>query len=237
MTPDDDRVPWAYLEENYPMWEAKGYWKRARLWFGFDVTHSYAVGTERFLMSMAENPEWCTDIFNTQLDLSIALLEKVYARGYAFDEVSWDDDMAYKYNQFFSVDMYRRLLKPVHKRAVDWAHSKGAVTHLHSDGDIKPFLPELIEIGIDAINPMEVKAGMDPKYVKDNFGHKLLLRGGFDPQDWNNHEKTEAIIRERLPVLMKNGGYIFASDHSIPDSVGLEDYRFVVNLAKEVGRY
>jgi uroporphyrinogen decarboxylase len=108
---------------------------------------------------------------------------------------------------------------------------------MHSCGDVRPFLPELIEIGLDALNPMEVKAGMDPIYVKENFGDKLLLRGGFDPQDWDKHDKTEAIIRERLPVLMSGGGYLFASDHSIPDSVSLDDYRFVIDLAKELGVY
>jgi uroporphyrinogen decarboxylase len=237
MFPSDDRVPWEFLKQNYSKWKAEGYWIRARLWFGFDVTHSYSVGTEAFLIDMMERPEWCVDQFNHELDVSIALLEKVWAAGYTFDEVSWDDDMGYKYSQFFSLQMYRDILKPVHKRAIDWIHSKGVKAHMHSCGDIRPFLPELTEIGLDAINPMEVKAGMDPVYVKENFGNDFLLRGGFDPQDWNNHEKTEAIIRKRLPVLMKGGGYLFASDHSIPDSVSLEDYRFVVKLAKEIGRY
>jgi uroporphyrinogen decarboxylase len=237
MIPSDDRIPWDFLKENYGKWKSEGYWIRGRLWFGFDATHSYSTGTEHFLIDMIERPEWCVDQFNHELDVGIALLNKVWDAGYTFDEVSWDDDMGYKQSQFFSMTMYRDLLKPVHKRAIEWAHSKGVKAHMHSCGDVRPFLPELVEIGLDGLNSMEVKAGMDPVYVKENFGDKLLLRGGFDPQDWDKHEKTEAIIRDRLPVLMNRGGYLFASDHSIPDSVSLDDYRFVVGLAKELGVY
>jgi uroporphyrinogen decarboxylase len=140
MTPSDDRIPWERLKDHYAGWREKGCWVEAGLWFGFDVTHAWAVGTERLLMAMVEDPEWCSDMFNHYLDVQLDLLDRVWEAGYTFDAVRWPDDMGYKYNQFFSLRTYRELLKPVHKRAIDWAHAHGIKAHLHSCGDINPFV-------------------------------------------------------------------------------------------------
>lgn len=237
MTPTPDRIPWDYLKANYPGWHRKGAWIEAGLWFGFDVTHSWTVGTERLLIALIENPEWCVDMFNHFLDVNTALLDQVWEAGYTFDSVSWPDDMGYKHNQFFSRRTYRQLLKPVHKRAVDWAHSKGVKVRLHSCGDIRPFIPDLVEIGVDGLNPLEVKAGVDPLQVKAEFGDRLLLHGGVNAVLWDDKKAIEAEMRRVIPKLKENGGYIFSSDHSVPSSVSLENFRYIINLAKELGRY
>ena len=145
--------------------------------------------------------------------------------------------MGYKLNQFFSVRTYRELLKPVHKRAVDWAHAKGVKVRLHSCGDIRPFIPELVEIGIDGLNPLEVKAGMDPLVIKETYGDDLLLHGGVNAVLWDDREAIEAEMQRVIPKLKENGGYIFSSDHSVPSAVSLEDFRHIVELARQLGSY
>ncbi len=237
MTPDRDRIDWAALARDYPTWKKEGYWIQAGLWFGFDVTHSWAVGTERVLMAMMEDPEWCADMFNTYLDVNLALLDMVWDAGYHFDAVYWPDDMGYKYHTFFSVDTYRALVKPVQARAVAWAHAKGAKAELHSCGNVTPFVADFVEIGIDALNPLEVKAGMDPAALKAAFGDRLVLHGGINALLYEDVEALEAEIRRIVPIMKACGGYIFSSDHSVPSSVSLEQFRWIVNLAKEVGSY
>lgn len=237
MVPSRDRVNWDYLKKNYKKWQDEGYWIQAGLWFGFDVSHSGAVGTERFLIALVEEPEWCVDMFNHYLDVNLTLLDMVWEEGYRFDSVLWPDDMGYKHSQFFSVNMYRELLKPVHKKAVDWAHSKGAKAHLHSCGNINPFIPELIEIGIDCLNPLEVKAGMDPIELKKKYGKDLVFHGGINAVLWDDIEAIEAEIKRVLPIMKESGGYIFASDHSIPNAVSLENFRRIIELVKELGSY
>jgi len=237
MVPSRDRVDWAYLEKNYRAWRKEGYWIEGGLWFGFDVAHSWFIGTERLLLAMIEQPEWCVEVFNHFLDVNIALLDMVWEAGYHFDCVSWPDDMGYKHSQFFSVKMYRELVKPVHKRAVQWAHAKGCKVRLHSCGDVNPFVPELIEIGVDGLNPLEVKAGMDPLHLKKTYGRQLVLHGGINAVLWDDLEAIEAEMRQVMPVIKENGGYIFSSDHSIPQSVSLEGFRRIVALAKELGKY
>ena len=151
MTPTRDRINWDHLGKNYPVWRKDGRWISAGFWFGFDITHSWITGTETLLMAMVTEPEWVTDMFNHQLELDIALFDMVWDAGYEFDSIRWPDDMGFKQNQFFSVDMYRQILKPFHKRAIEWAHSKGIKAELHSCGDIRPLVPELVGIGLDSL--------------------------------------------------------------------------------------
>jgi len=87
--------------------------------------------------------------------------------------------MGYKGTQLFSVDMYRELLKPYHKKAVEWAHSKGIKAHLHSCGDVNPIIPELIEIGVDALNPLEVKSVGAQKKIWRQIGFARRNQCGF----------------------------------------------------------
>ena len=237
MTPSDDRIPWDTIKDNWPVWRERGAWVHGAGWFGFDVTHARVVGTERTLIALATDPEWIADIWRTQLDVDLALLDRIWDAGYEFDEVRWPDDMGYKYNQFFSLKMYRDFLKPIHRRAIDWAHAKGIPACLHSCGDIRPFIPDLVDMGLDGLNPLEVKAGVDPLAVKRDFGGRLFLHGGFNALLWLDVDKMEATVRENLPILMKDGGYMFATDHSTPSEVSLEQFKRIVAVVKEVGRY
>ena len=237
MTPDRDRIDWKSLEQNYAKWRAGNGWIVAQFWFGFDVTHSWAVGTERVLEAMIDDPEWLVEMWNHYLDVDIALFEMVWEAGYRFDQIVWPDDMGYKGHQFFSPTMYRDLLKPVHQRAADWAHRKGVKVELHSCGDVRPLIPDLIEIGIDILNPIEVKAGMDPAALKSLYGDRLAFHGGINAALYWKPEKLHEHMRQVIPAMKKNGGYILSSDHSVPDNVSLEDFRQFVALAKELGSY
>ncbi|MBR0464089.1 MAG: hypothetical protein IJJ23_06850 [Clostridia bacterium] len=237
MTTEDDRVDWAYLKREYPRWQAEGRWIEAGFWFGFDVTHSWMSGTETILVAMYEEPEWVTDIFNTYLDSCIALFDKVWNAGYRFNAIYWPDDMGYKGTTFFSNEMYRELLKPVHKRAVEWAHAKGIYAHLHSCGDVMTRVDDLMDIDIDALNPLEVKAGMKPLLLKEKYGDRLTLHGGVNAVLWDKKDEIIEEIDRVVPALKENGGYIFSSDHSIPNSVSLENMKAIVKEVKRVGSY
>lgn len=237
MQPTPDRVNWDYLKQNHPRWRQEGRWIVAGFWFGFDVTHSWTVGTERVLIAMVEQPEWISDMFNHFLDMDLALYQMIWDAGYRFDEIMWYDDMGYKNAQFFSPAMYRSLVKPVHRRAVAWAHERGVKAHLHSCGNINPFVPDLVEIGVDMLNPLEVKAGMNPVELKAKYGDRLAFHGGLNAVLYNEPERLWEEMRRVIPIMKENGGYLISSDHSVPETVSLEDFRTFVKLAKELGKY
>ncbi len=237
MTVSRERVNWDFLEKNYPKWRADGRWIQGGFWFGFDVTHSWMAGTENVLIAMIEEPEWVKDMFGTYLDMCIKHFDMIWDAGYSFDCISWPDDMGYKGTAFFSNELYKSLLQPFQRRAVEWAHNKGIYAHLHSCGDIMKLLPDVLDTGIDALNPLEVKAGMDVCAIKRNYGDRLVLHGGINAVLWNDKEKIINEIEDLVPVLKENGGYIFSSDHSIPNTVSLENFRAIVETVKRVGAY
>jgi uroporphyrinogen decarboxylase len=237
IAPTPDRIDWDWWKANYPVWQARGDWIQAVPWFGFDVAHSWTIGTERVLINLVENPAWLMDVFETMLETSLALWDIVWDAGYRFHSLYWYDDMGYKGHQFFSVRKYRQVLKPFHQRAIDWAHAKGIYAHLHSCGDVRPFVPELVAMGLDALNPLEVKAGMDPLALKREYGKDLVLHGGINAVLWDDPELVCAEMDRFVPVLKQDGGYIFSSDHSVPSSVSLDAFRRITGYAKQIGSY
>ena len=234
---DDSRIPWKMLEENYPKWKAEGRFLQLVVWFGFDVAHSHMIGTENLLVAMYEEPEWVKDVFDTYLKSSLDLCQRILDAGYEFDGIFWYDDMGYKGTPFFSSEMYRDLLKPYHKKVVDWAHERGLVTELHSCGFIEPLLPDIVETGVEMLNPLEIKAGMDPFKLKTLYGDKLAFHGGINAQLWDNIELVKEEMKRIIPTMKEGGGYVFASDHSIPNSVSFDNMKEIARLAHELGRY
>ena len=233
----DDRVNWQHLKANYDRWVRDGRWIIGNFWFGFDVTHSWMVGTENLLVAMYEEPDWVMDMFDTYLNLDLACFDKILAEGYKIDCISWPDDMGYKGTMFFSNEMYREMLKPFHKKACDWAHERGICVHLHSCGNIMDRIDDLVEIGVDALNPLEVKAGMKPLELKEKYGDKLVFHGGINAVLWDDREAIIEEIRKYVPKMKENGGYIFSSDHSIPNTVTLENFTAIVDEVKRIGAY
>ena len=102
---------------------------------------------------------------------------------------------------------------------------------------MNPLIPELMDIGLDCLNPLEVKAGMDPVQVKNDYGDRLVLHGGINAMLWDDLPAIEAEMRRVVPAMKEGGGYIFSSDHSVPSSVSLAGFRRIVELAKELGAY
>ena len=237
ITPSRDRIDWNAWDRDYKRFRANGSFIVVHAWFGFDLTHHAILGTTQMLMEMGLHPEWCKEVFDHLLEVSIQQLDMLWDAGYHFDAVKWADDMGYKNGTFFSLQMYRDLLKPAQQRFIEWAHSKGIFALLHSCGNVKALLPDLMDMGLDCLNPLEVKAGMDPYALKAEVGQRLCLHGGFNAMLWKDVEKLEAEMRRLLPAMKGGGGYIFASDHSIPDDVSLQNMRKVVEIYKELAVY
>ncbi len=237
MTPTRDRIDWQNLKQNYARWRSAGCWIVAGAWFGYDVFASWIVGTERVLTAMVLEPEWCSDMFNHALSVNLALLDMVWSEGYTFDCLEFADDLGYRNGLFFDLETYRSVLKPAHKRACDWAHEHGVKVMLHSCGNVNDLIPDLIDAGFDGLNPLETKAGMNLIELKQKYGDKLVLEGGIDVRKMTESDQIEEEIRTKILSAKVNGGYIYHSDHSVPDSVSFADYCRVIELVRYYGRY
>lgn len=235
--PTEDRIDWKKLEEKYAGWAAEGAWIAAHGWFGYDVAASWFIGTERVLMALVTDPDWCRDVFWHMMEVQLALFDMAWARGYRFDCLVFPDDLGYRNGLFFSPKTYREVLKPVHRHACEWAHAHGAKVMLHSCGRVVALMPDLIEAGVDALNPIETKAGMDLVALKREYGDRLVFQGGIDVRVMSDPKGIEEEIRRKVSAAKKGGGYIFHSDHSVPDSVSFSDYERVMELGRKYGAY
>jgi uroporphyrinogen decarboxylase len=237
MLPERDRVDWEYLKNNFGKWRAQGAWISICPLFGTELTTTEICRMDTVLLAMIDNPAWVADMLNHECELSLELLEMIWQEGYKFDEVMWYDDMSYKNGMLFSKRIWEQLVKPYQKKVIDWAHSHGIKAYLHTCGNAKAIIPDLVDMGLDSLHPLEVRAGMEPMKIKKEFGQHLVLRGGFDVGNMVDLDAFKKEADEKLPVMMESGGYVFSCDHSVPHDVSLENYKQIIKIVKKLGSY
>jgi uroporphyrinogen decarboxylase len=204
----------------------------------FELMHP-VCGHEYMLMGMALDPDWVKDMVNTYSELIINLMETLFAEEGKPDGIWFYEDMGFKARPFMSLDMYREIILPGHKKTIDFAHSLGLPVIMHSCGFVEPLLPGIIEAGVDCLQVIEVKAGMDLLKLKREFGDKLVFCGGMDTRNLvaNDIDAIRAELHEKIPVVKEGYGYILHSDHSIPADCNYETYRYFVDEGLKLGKY
>jgi uroporphyrinogen decarboxylase len=197
------------------------------------------VGPERNMLWIGMYPDRMGKAINRigQFYLDCAKAQIDAADGLLDGFVIWGD-VAYKNNMFFSPDYWRQYFKPWVKAITEHAHSKGLMVIYHGCGDIRKVLEDYIEIGIDAVNPLEAKASLDAVELRKNYGQKLGICGNSNMQVWETGDKD--MIREEVLRKLnaaKGGKYIFQSDHSVASNISGHTYDYIVKLVREYGKY
>jgi len=197
------------------------------------------IGQENALMWMGEYPEEMGEVIHRigRFYLELAKAEIAAADGMLDGLVIWGD-VAYKKCTFMSPNYWREYFKPWVRRIAEVAHDAGLPVIYHGCGNVKAIFQDYIDIGVDAYNPLEVKAGMDAVELRRQYGHGIGFCGNSDIQIWETGDPA-AIRREVMRKLnaARGGGYIFQSDHSVSSSVSGATYDFIVKLVREHGRY
>lgn len=143
------------------------------------------------------------------------------------DIVYVGDDLAMQSGPLFNPVAYRELIKPHHRRMFEIVKSRGPKIVYHSCGAVTPFIDDLIDIGVDAINPVQVNANnMDPQDLKDAFGDRISFWGGIDTQKilpFGTEDEVRAEVRRIISILGKNGGYVLNSVHNLQPDVPPEN--------------
>lgn len=204
----------------------------------FDLM-SPMCGHEYLLMGMALDPDWIRDMCDVYSRVTVNLLEILFEREVLPDGLWVWEDLGFKNGPFMSPAMYRELIFPAHKRLFDFAHSKKLPVIIHSDGFITSLIPCLIEAGIDCLQPLEAKAGMELLKIKKEFGDKIALIGGMDVRalETNDLKVVEAELQKKLPAAMGGSGYVLQVDHSVTSAVDYKTYRYFVDRGLEIGTY
>jgi len=204
----------------------------------FEFMHPIA-GHENMLIGMGLDPDWVVDMVETYSDMIVTLQEILFDREGKPDGIFYYDDLGFKEKPFISPSMYEEIIQPGHKKTFDYAHSQGLPVILHSCGFVEPLLPKMIEAGIDCLQVIEIKAGMDLLRIHQNFGDVISLMGGIDVRALYTNDKAiiDKELESKIPIVKKGFGYTAHSDHSIPKTVNYETLRYYFDKCLELGRY
>ncbi len=216
----------------------KGLWFPYRAATGYDKTQGIC-GSERLLIAMAQEPEWAADMYMTAADMIVTTAQLMIDGGFEFDGAFVYDDMGYRNGLLFAPEMYRDQCRPAHAKICDFFHRYGLKVILHSCGDVTALVPDLIDVGFDCLQPLEVKAGMDLLALKEQYGQRLAFMGGIDVRAMAHPDPAiiEQEIRTKVGIAKRGGGYIYHSDHSVPDDVSFDQFKYVMELVRKHGQY
>lgn len=203
-------------------------------------------GIEQFMMDTALNRsllEYLMDkVLDLQLEMSRMLLEEVEPY---LDVVVMGDDLSHQGGLTYSPETYRLLFKPRHRTIMRFLKEHagdGTKILYHCCGAAEPVLADLIDMGVDAYNPVQVGAkGMDDtKKLKARYGRDLTFWGGIDTQrvlSFGCPEQVKAEVRRRVDDLAPNGGFILSAVHNIRPEVKPENICALFEAAQEYGKY
>lgn len=204
---------------------------------------AYALrGFQQLLTDLAAEPEFVAALLGRIHAINLEGTRRFLdAAGPYIDIFRMADDLASQKAPLMSPGTFRRLFKPLYREYIDSVRARTpARIVFHSDGNVVPLLDDLLEMGVDALNPVQPSAMGDTAALKARFGDRLGFVGGVDTQEVLPHgtlEQVRAEVHRRVRDLAPGGGYILAAVHSIQVDVPPENILAMADAAREFGRY
>ncbi len=214
-------------------------------WLLFPLERAFAMqGMDAFLMNLAVEPEFAEALLRRNADLCRRLMGHFLDElGDNVDIVKIGDDLGTEQSLLMSPATYRRILKPIHAEYVAFIRSRTqARIFFHTDGDVFDLLDDLVEIGIDIVNPVQTSAGRmaDLAGLKRRYGTRVSFCGAIDTQrvlPLGTPDEVRAEVGRVIGALGPGGGYLLAAVHTIMDEVPPANILAMVDAAMELGRY
>ena len=190
-------------------------------------------GMENFLMDFITHPKFVGELFEALVYIYTQLIDHISA--YPFDGIRFGDDWGYQQGVIIGASRWRKFVKPGIKSIFTHARGKGLAVMLHSDGDITELIPDLIEMGVQILNPVQPEA-MDMVAIKRRYGRDLCLNGGISTQLTLPRLSAQAVRREVeacIRVLGKDGGYVLSPAKAILADVPLENAAALIDAMRQ----
>lgn len=213
-------------------------------WLLFPLERAFAMqGMDTFLMNLALFPDFAEALL-WKIEASCKTLMRHFldALGENVDIIKIGDDLGTQESLLMSPKMYRRILKPVHADFIGFIKERtDAKLFFHTDGDVFPLIDDLVEIGVDILNPIQTSAGKmsDLVELKRRWGDLLTFCGGIDTHrilPGANPAEVRAETRRVIEILGQGGGYMVSSVHTVMDDVPPENILAMVDAVMEFGK-
>ena len=207
--------------------------------YGIFELGCWLCGFEDFLYRMALDEEWVHRFFERVLEYQKKVIKRYYtAVGPYVHYTSSGDDFATQNGPFVSPDMFRELIKPYFKERISYTKQFTKAKYLHhSCGSVFRLVDDLIDCGVEILNPIQPKAAdMQPEKLKAAYGDRIVFHGGIDTQEllpFASDQEIEETVHRTIEILNKDGGYIFAAAHNIQPDVNPRSLTVMLNAARK----
>lgn len=204
----------------------RGIWENMRAAFGDMALYE----------NMLLDPDWIHDYCRTYTDLYKEEIEILLKEAGRPDNIWFFDDLGYKDSTFCAPELYEKLIFPYYDELISLIHSHDIAVTLHSCGYTESLLHLIVDVGFDALHPLEVKAGNNPLRVADGFADKLVFIGGLDARVFESHDREymKKEVTGMLQGMKRRGGrYVFGSDHSLSTVIDYDDFRYALDIYHE----
>jgi uroporphyrinogen decarboxylase len=198
-------------------------------------------GFEDWFADLIADPTFYQALLERITDLWIEMAkDELDAAGDCADFCFFGDDVAFQDGPMMSMELYRKMVKPYHARVFSYIKSRSSAKILyHTCGSVAHLIPDLIELGVDALNPIQVSAkGMDTKTLKREFGKDLCFWGGIDTQrvlPFGSVQDVQVEVRRRVEDLGPDG-YCVCAVHNLQADVSPENICAMYDAAREYGQ-
>jgi len=203
----------------------------------FKLSWTLRGAMEKLLMDYILNPGLAHDLARMVTDYCFGMIETAFKKGADF--IALEGDLAHNPGSIMSPAHYDEFIGPYHKEICDCVHKCGGKIIKHSDGNLTPLFPGLINAGFDGIHPIQPQC-MDIGETKQEFGHRVCLLGNIDCSFllvFGMPDEVRQSVKETIAQAAPDGGYIISSSNSIHPGCKPENYLAMVQAARKYGHY
>jgi uroporphyrinogen decarboxylase len=201
-------------------------------------------GMDVFMMDLVANEDFAHALLSKLVGLFKTFFERYLAEvGSYLDVLCLGDDLGIQSGLLMSPKTYRRMLKPYHAELINFVRERtDAYIYFHSDGDVSSLMADLIEIGVDILNPIQISAGQmsDLGMLKKRYGDNICFCGAIDTHrilPFGTPKEVRAEVRRIISLLGPDGGYLLSSVHAMQKDVPPENILAMCDAAREFGQY
>jgi len=193
------------------------------------------MGPEESCTIFYEDSDLVREMFQARTDIVVRFLEKILPR-FQVEYAHFYEDMCYNHGSLISPKLVREFMLPEYKRITEVLHKYQVVMiDIDTDGNHNELTPLFLEAGVNCLYPYEVAAGMDPVVDRRKYGKQLIIMGGIDKRALSRGKKEiKKEVMEKVPGLIKQGGYVPNIDHGIPPDVPFENFAYYRELVQKI---
>jgi uroporphyrinogen decarboxylase len=196
------------------------------------------IGYENICLSLYDDPGFLEEVAEMAVDFNLKAIHRMAEAG--VDAMIMGDDYGSSAQGLLKLSQFQAIYKPALKKIIDCVKQHNLPMFFHCCGHVYDYIDDLVELGIDALHPLQRTAGMDLGVVKKKWGDKICLVGNVDSSrtlPFGTLDQIEAETLEALRIGAPGFGYVLASDHSLHDGIPVKNILHMLEVARKHGAY